>query len=109
MRMTTIAGALAVAWSFAAQPLVAKTKKIDLRTTDGVTAVKGQWKYHDVKIVEVDGKGPDGKPNKTYNIEPRAEKVVFDDRDWPTIAPETLKDRRSTGQVCLVGHHFTTV
>ncbi len=101
MRMTPITGALVVAWSFASQPSVAQSKKIDLRTVPGVTQVKGQWKYHDVKIVEVDGKGPDGKPNKTYNIEPRAEKVDFDDKEWPVVAPETLKDRRSTGQVCF--------
>ena len=37
-----------------------------------MAAVKGEWRYHDVKIVEVEGKGPDGKPNKTYNYEPRA-------------------------------------
>ena len=70
MRIVSIAGASVLAWAFASQPVVAQSKKIDLRTTEGVTAVKGQWKYHDVKIVEVDGKGPDGKPNKTYNIEP---------------------------------------
>jgi hypothetical protein len=101
MRTMSIAAAVVVAWASASQTVVAQSKKIDLRTKEGVTAVKGQWKYHDVKIVEVDGKGPDGKPNKTYNIEPRAEKVDFDDNAWEAIAPETLKDRRSTGQVCF--------
>jgi hypothetical protein len=101
MRMMSIAGALVVSWASISQTVVAQSKKIDLRTTEGVTAVQGQWKYHDVKIVEVDGKGPDGKPNKTYNIDPRAEKVDFDGSHWQTIAPETLKDRRSTGQVCF--------
>jgi len=101
MRTMSITAALVVAWASGSQPLVAQSKKIDLRTKEGVTAVKGQWKYHDVKIVEVDGKGPDGKPNKTYNIEPRAEKADFDDSQWEAIAPESLKDRRSTGQVCF--------
>ena len=32
----------------------AQSKKIDLRTKDGAEAVKGQWRYHDVKIIEVD-------------------------------------------------------
>ena len=49
--------------------------------------MKGEWKYHDVKIVEVEGKAPDGKPNKTYNIEPRAEKAEFDDAKWETTRP----------------------
>jgi gluconolactonase len=101
MRKLLTAAAVVAACAFGSQTAVAQSKKIDLRTKDGVATVKGQWKYHDVKIVEVDGKAPDGKPNKTYNIEPRAEKADFDDAKWETIAPETLKDRRSTGQVCF--------
>jgi gluconolactonase len=101
MRTMSIAAALLAAWASASQSAIAQSRKIDLRTKDGVAAVKGQWKYHDVKIIEVDGKAPDGKPNKTYNIDPRAEKVDFDDSQWEVIAPETLKDRRSTGQVCF--------
>jgi hypothetical protein len=101
MRKLLTAAAVVAACAFGSQTAVAQSKKIDLRTKDGAATVKGQWKYHDVKIVEVDGKAPDGKPNKTYNIEPRAEKADFDDAKWETIAPETLKDRRSTGQVCF--------
>ena len=29
---------------------------VDLRTAEGVRLVKGQWRYSDAKIVEVDGK-----------------------------------------------------
>jgi gluconolactonase len=101
MRTMSIGATLIVAWACASQTAVAQSKKVDLRTKNGVAVVKGQWKYHDVKIVEVDGKGPNGEPNKTYNIEPRAEKAEFDDSAWQAIAPETLKDRRSTGQVCF--------
>ena len=35
---------------------LAESKKIDLRTHEGVAAVKGQRRYHDVRIVEVAGK-----------------------------------------------------
>jgi gluconolactonase len=101
MRTILLAAAMCAGWAFGPQTAVAQSKKIDLRTKEGADTVKGQWKYHNVKIVEVDGKGPDGKPNKTYNIEPRAEKPDFDDSRWEVIAPETLKDRRSTGQVCF--------
>ena len=67
-----------------------------------MAAVKGEWRYHDVKIVEVEGKGPDGKPNKTYNIEPRADEApISTTASGRSIAPETLKDPRSTGQVCF--------
>jgi gluconolactonase len=75
--------------------------KIDLRTPEGVNKVKGEWRYHEVKIVEVTGKGPDGKPNKTYDIEPHAEKPTFDDSQWEVLDPKTLGQRRSTGQVCF--------
>jgi hypothetical protein len=79
----------------------AQTKKIDLRTADGVKAVKGQWRYHDVKLVEVDAKGPKGEPVKTYNIEPKAFGADFDDSSWEVLDPTTLGQRRSTGLVCF--------
>jgi hypothetical protein len=101
MRTTLTAAAVVAAAAFGAGTAAAQSKKIDLRTKQGADSVKAQWKYHDVKIVEVEGKNPDGKPNKTYNIEPHAEKAEFDDSKWEVIAPETLKDRRSTGQVCF--------
>jgi gluconolactonase len=92
---------VAAAMALGATPALAESRKIDLRTTDGVKAVKGAWKYHDVKVVEVDNKAPDGSPNKTYGIEPRAGVADFDDSSWETVVPETLKDRRSTGKVCF--------
>ena len=101
MRKLLTAAALVAFCAFGSQTAVGQSKKIDLRTKDGAATVKGQWKYSDVKIVEVEGKAPDGKPNKTYNIEPRAETAEFDDTKWESIEPETLKDRRSTGQVCF--------
>ena len=77
------------------------TKKIDLRTDEGLKSVKGEWRFSNVKIVEVDNVAPDGKPNKTYNIEPRAFGASFDDSGWEVIAPKTLGQRRSTGKVCF--------
>jgi hypothetical protein len=101
MRTLLTAATLVTVWGFGTPTVVAQSRKIDLQTKEGVAAVKGEWKYHDVKIVEVEGKGPDGKPNKTYNIEPRANAPDFDDSNWEVVAPETLKDPRSTGQVCF--------
>ena len=87
-----------------AQATAPAGKKIDLSTGAGVAAVKGQWKYHGVKIVEVEGKDPDGKPNRTYNVEPRGEQAArtdYDDSTWESIAPESLPKGRSTGLVCF--------
>jgi gluconolactonase len=101
--MCTIRTALAVvaALGILGGVALAESKKIDLQTAGGVKAVQGEWRYSDVKIVEVAHKDPQGKPNKTYTIEPKAYGPNFDDSSWEVIAPETLKERRSTGLVCF--------
>jgi gluconolactonase len=80
---------------------------IDLATKEGVDLVKGQWRYSDTKIIQVDFKaaGPDqqptGKPIKTYDFTPHAGGVDFDDSKWEKIDPTTLDARRSTGRLCF--------
>src|SRR5437660_6604704 len=80
---------------------------IDLATREGVDLVKGQWRYSDTKIIEVDFKaaGPDkqptGKPTKTYDFTPHAGTADFDDSKWVTLDPTTLDARRSTGRLCF--------
>jgi gluconolactonase len=80
---------------------------IDLATEEGARLVKGEWRYSDTRITEVDfrGPGPDkqptGKPIHTYDYEPKAGPADFDDSKWETIAPASLSDRRSTGRICF--------
>lgn len=80
---------------------------IDLATADGVQLVKGQWRYSDTKIIEVDFKSPgaDGQPTgeavKTYDYSPHAGGVDFDDSKWQQLDPATLNQRRSTGRLCF--------
>ncbi len=80
---------------------------IDLATGEGVKMVKGEWRYSDTRITEVDfrGPGPDkqptGKPIRTYDYEPKAGPADFDDSKWEVIAPTSLSDRRSTGRICF--------
>ena len=80
---------------------------IDLSTRQGVDLVKGQWRYSDTKIIEVDSKsvGPDLKPSgtpiKTYDYTPHAGAADFDDSKWQVIDPATLDARRSTGKLCF--------
>ena len=80
---------------------------IDLATKEGVDLVKGQWRYSDTKIIQVDFKaaGPDkqptGKPIKTYDFTPHAGGADFDDSKWEKIDPTTLEARRSTGRLCF--------
>lgn len=78
---------------------------IDLATPAGVEMVKGQWRYHDTKIIETDFRapGPDqqptGAPVKTYDYEPHAGGADFDDSSWPVIAPNSLEQRRGFGRL----------
>jgi gluconolactonase len=92
--------ALLAALGASAQAAV-NEKRIDLRTAAGVAAVKGEWRFSNVKIVEITNKGPDGKPTTTYAIEPSASGADFDDSAWEALDPATLGKPRSTGRVCF--------
>ncbi len=103
---------LAVALSSVAGPNApAPTGKpeaiIDLATEEGVRMVKGEWRYSDTRIVEVDFRapGPDMQPTgaqvKTYDYTPHAGGADFDDSKWQVISPTTLDQRRATGRICF--------
>jgi gluconolactonase len=80
---------------------------IDLATKEGAELVKGEWRYSDTKIIEVDFKsaGPDGQPgstpNKAYDFTPHAGGAGFDDSKWEIIDPTTLDKRRSAGRLAF--------
>src|SRR5574341_628408 len=80
---------------------------INLATAEGARLVKGQWRYSDTKIVEIDFKGPGpdnqptGAPVKTYDYTPHAGGADFDDSKWQVIEATTLNARRSTGRLCF--------
>jgi gluconolactonase len=90
--------------------ILAKRKpeaSINLATKEGAQLVKGEWRYSDTKIVEVDFKaaGPDGQPgntpNKAYDFTPHAGRADFDDSKWEVIDPTTLDKRRSAGKLAF--------
>jgi gluconolactonase len=80
---------------------------IDLATNEGARLVKGQWRYSDTRIVEVEFKAPGadkqptGVPIRTYDYEPKAGVADFDDSNWQVIAPTSLGERRATGRLCF--------
>ena len=92
-------------WAAQAPPYGRPDATIDLRTREGVQAINANWRYNDVKIVEVDSKGPgpdlkpSGVPVKTYDYTPHAGTAGFDDSQWPVIDPVTLDARRGNGKV----------
>jgi gluconolactonase len=86
-------------------PNGAPAATIDLATTEGVRSVKGDWRYSDTKIVEVDFKGagtdnqPTGAPVRTYDYTPHAGGAEFDDSKWEVISPTSLDQRRGRGRL----------
>jgi gluconolactonase len=80
---------------------------IDLATEEGVKLVKGEWRYSDTRIIEVDfrapgpDKQPTGAPIKTYDYTPHAGGADFDDSQWEVIKPTTLEERRATGRLAF--------
>lgn len=78
---------------------------IDLATNDGVRSIKGEWRYSDTKIVEVDFRSPgadlqpSGAAVKTYDYTPHAGGADFDDSKWQVIGPTTLDERRGNGRL----------
>jgi gluconolactonase len=93
-----------------AQEIAPTTKPdatINLATDEGAKLVKGQWRYSDTRIIEVDFKSPGvdkqptGAPNRTYDYTPKAGPADFDDSNWEVIQTSSLDARRSTGRLCF--------
>ena len=78
---------------------------IDLATAEGTNLVKGEWRYSDTKIVEVDfnSVGADNQPTgpsvKTYDYTPKAGGADFDDSTWQKVAGTDLQKRRGNGRL----------
>ena len=108
--LVLIAGHVATYRSFAIGtnanvPMGKPDAAIDLASVDGVQRVKGQWRYSDTRIIEVDFRSagadnqPSGAPVKTYDYTPHAGGADFDDSRWQTIEPTTLSQRRGNGRL----------
>ena len=80
---------------------------INLAGKDGVQLIKGEWRYSDTKIIEIDFKaaGADGQPgttpNRAYDFTPHAGRADFDDSKWEVVDPTTLDKRRSAGKLAF--------
>jgi gluconolactonase len=96
---------LAAAQTTSDAPAIRPDAIVNLATTDGLALVRGQWRYSDARLVEVDHRGPgsdlraSGAPVKALDIVPKAGAADFDDRGWAAIPPEGLEARRTNGRV----------
>ena len=100
-----VLGIAASAQVFPAVPAGKPEATVDLTTSEGTQLVKGEWRYSDTKIVEVDfrGAGPEGQPTgapvKTYDYTPHAGGANFDDSTWEVVEPSALSRRRGNGRI----------
>ena len=78
---------------------------IDLRSGPGVELVRGDWRYSDARIVDVQSRaaGADlrasGEPVKALDVVPQAGSRDFDDSSWQRIVPASLEARRTNGRL----------
>ncbi|HKB14768.1 MAG TPA: SMP-30/gluconolactonase/LRE family protein [Planctomycetota bacterium] len=85
---------------------------VDLRTREGVALVRGEWRFSEARIVEVDHRvpGPDlkpsGAPTKARDVEPRAGAADFDDSRWEVLDPASLEARRTSGRLSFGWYRF---
>src|SRR5437763_4015244 len=88
---------------------------IDLQTDAGVELIDGQWRYSDATVAEIefvevghpdDPLGPGLKPNRTFDIEPHAERGDYDDSAWRSLSPEETQLRLSQGRGWFNGYRI---
>jgi len=80
---------------------------VDVRTSEGARRLNATWRYSDTEIKRIEHRsvGSDlkatGPKNHTYDFVPDARATDFDDSKWPSIAPESLEQRRGNGRLSL--------
>lgn len=81
-------------------PLTPPAHVVDLMTMRGSAAFGARWRGKEAKIVEVPALA-DAMPEfkTTYDIEPHAELLGYDDRDWPEVKATELGAKRGGGLV----------
>ena len=81
-------------------PLVPPAHVVDLMTEAGSATFGARWKGKEAKLVECPALS-DSMPEfkTTYDIEPHAELLGFDDSDWAEVAPTDLGAKRGGGMV----------
>jgi hypothetical protein len=81
-------------------PLLPPAHVVDLMTIEGSAAFGARWRGKEAKIVECPALS-DSMPEfkTTYDVEPHAELLGFDDSSWPLVAADDLGARRGGGMV----------
>src|ERR1700680_1467417 len=81
-------------------PLTPPVHVVDLMTPEGSAVFGAVWRGMEAKIVESPALS-DSRPEfkTTYDVEPHAELLGFDDRAWPVVPADDLGGRRGGGMI----------
>ena len=91
-------------------PLIPPTHVVDLMTVAGSALFGATWRAREAKLVECPALS-DSMPEikTTYDVEPHAELVGFDDSDWTVVAADDLGARRGGGMVSFFWFRATLI
>jgi hypothetical protein len=89
-------------------PLIPPVHVVDLMTEDGSAAFGAVWRGVEARIVECPALG-DARPEfkTTYDVEPHAELLGYDDSAWEVIPPTDLGGRRGGGMISFFWYRAT--
>ena len=89
-------------------PLTPPVHVVDLMTVAGSAAFGAVWRGVEAKLVECPALS-DSMPEfkSTYDVEPHAELLGFDDKAWPVIAADDLGARRGGGMISFFWYRAT--
>jgi hypothetical protein len=89
-------------------PLIPPTHVVDLMTKEGSATFGAVWRCKEAKIVECPALS-DSRPEykTTYDVDPHAEVVGFDDSGWELVDPADLGGRRGGGILSFVWYRAT--
>ena len=74
---------------------------VNLMSNEGSAALGAKWRAIDIKIIEVPAAANKDRYKTTYQIEPRAMGIDFDDSKWEIVEGKDLGARRSGGLVAF--------
>jgi hypothetical protein len=89
-------------------PLTPPVHVVDLMTDAGSAAFGAVWRAREAKVIEVPALA-DSRPEykTTYDVDPHAEIVGFDDSSWELVPPTDLGGRRGGGILSFVWYRAT--
>jgi hypothetical protein len=89
-------------------PLTPPVHVVDLMTVAGSAVFGARWRGIEAKLVECPALS-DSMPQfkTTYDVEPHAELLGFDDSAWPVIAADDLGGRRGGGMISFFWYRAT--